>query len=164
MRASAAAARAGSTPRWRWARSDERRTDSGTSASFGPFEFGNELHNRVVAADLDGALATGWRAQLGIERVSQSTDLTTYTRNSRDTDVVRAGTTWDAAWGSVQANVRHDRTSDFGSATTGLAGGKLNLGGGLSAIATLSTSFTPPTLDFLFYDCAPSPACSNPNL
>jgi len=64
----------------------------------------------------------------------------------------------------VQANVWHDRTSDFGSATTGLVGAKLKLGGGLSGTASVSTSFTPPTLDFLFFDCSPFAPCSNPNL
>src|SRR4029453_15923189 len=113
--------------------SDERRTDSGTTA-FGPFEFGNEVHNRVAAIDIEGSPASGWRAQAGIERLSQSTDLPTYVRNSRDTDVVRAGATYDADWGGLQANARHDRTTDFGSATTGLIGARWKFTGELSAI------------------------------
>jgi vitamin B12 transporter len=148
---------------WRWGGSDERRTDRGTTA-FGPFEFGNKVHNRVAALDLDGKPAPGWRVQLGIERLAQSTDIPTYTRNSRDTDVLRAGGTYDAEWGSLQANARHDRTTDFGSATTGLLGARLKLGGGLSGIANVATSFTPPTLDFLFFDCSPFGVCSNPDL
>jgi len=148
---------------WRWGRSDERRNDSGTT-SFGAFAFGNKIHNRVTAVELNGAPAGGWRAQFGVERLAQSTDIPTYTRNTRDTDVLRAGTTYDAGWGSLQADVRHDKTSDFGVATTGLVGAKVNLGGGLAGIANVATSFTPPTLDFLFFDCSPFPACSNPNL
>lgn len=153
----------GWTMAWRFGQSDEKRTDSGTS-SFGPFEFGNEIHNRVLAADLTGQLSAHWKAQAGIERMSQSTDIPTYTRQSRDTDVLRAGSTYDAPWGSLQANVRHDKTTDFGSTTTGLLGGKLALGNGLSATASLSTSFTPPTLDFLFFDCRPFSVCNNPDL
>ena len=148
---------------WRLGQSDEKRSDSGTS-SFGPFEFGNEIHNRVVAAALDGEVSARWKAQLGIERTKQSTDIATYTRQSRETDVLRAGSTYDASWGSVQLNLRHDETTDFGSATTALAGVKVALSKGLSAIGNLSTSFTPPTLDFLFYDCSPFSVCSNPDL
>jgi len=77
---------------------------------------------------------------------------------------VRAGATYDAPWGSLQANVRHDDTDDFGAATTGLLGGRVELGGGLSLIANAATSFTPPTFDFLYFDCGPGFVCSNPDL
>jgi vitamin B12 transporter len=148
---------------WRWGESNEKRQDSGVSA-FGPFDFGNSIHNRVAAIELGGTIAPAWRTQIAVERFGQSTDIATYTRQSRDTDVVRIGSTYDAAWGSLQANLRHDKTSDFGAATTALLGGKLALSPNLSATASASTSFTPPTLDFLFYDCSPFPACSNPSL
>jgi vitamin B12 transporter len=147
---------------WRIAESDEKRSDTSVSG-FGPFTIDNKLRNRIVAADLSRDLAPGWALQLGAERLIQSTDSPSYTHQSRRTHTLRAGTTYDAAWGSLQANVRHDRTSDFGGATTGLLGGKLRLGNGLSGIASASTSFTPPTLDFLFFDCSPF-VCSNPNL
>lgn len=148
---------------WRVARSEERRKDSG-STTFGPFEFANHIHNDVNAIELNGMPLQGWHMQAGIEGLSQSTDAPTYTRQRRDTDVMRWGAVHDASWGSVQLNWRHDRTSDFGSATTGLVGGKLTLAPGLSAIANVSSSFTPPGFDFLFYDCAPFPACNNPHL
>ncbi|HEX6707990.1 MAG TPA: TonB-dependent receptor [Albitalea sp.] len=151
------------TVAWRWGQSNEKRTDSGTSA-FGPFEFGNEIHNRTFAVDLNGELSAQWKLQAGVERLKQSTDIASYTRQSRDTDVLRVGSTYDADWGSLQANLRHDKTTDFGAATTGLLGGKLALSRGFSAIANLSTSFTPPTLDFLFFDCRPFSICSNPDL
>jgi vitamin B12 transporter len=149
---------------WRWAQADEERTDNSQTA-FGPSMFSNVLHNRIVGADLNGSLGTGWTAQLGVESLRQSTDAATYTRQSRDTHTVRLGSNYDASWGGVQANIRHDKTSDFGSATSGLLGGKLNLPAGFSGIAMLSTSFTPPSLDFLFYDCTPFGfVCSNPSL
>ncbi|HEV7914005.1 MAG TPA: TonB-dependent receptor [Albitalea sp.] len=155
--------RAGWDLAWRYGQSDEKRSDSGTSA-FGPFEFGNEIHNRVLATELTADIAPQWRAQAGVERLAQSTDIETYTRQTRDTDVLRVGSTYDAAWGSLQANVRHDKTTDFGSATTGLLGGRLALGGGFSASANVATSFTPPTLDFLYYDCSPFSVCNKPDL
>ncbi|HUG24328.1 TonB-dependent receptor plug domain-containing protein [Piscinibacter sp.] len=146
---------------WRWAQSKERRKDT----VVGGFSFVNDnsLDSEGAVVQLEGVIAEGWRAQFGLERLSQSTDSASYIRNDRDTDVARLGTTYDAPWGSVQANLRHDRTSDFGSATTGLLGGVFKLSGGLSAVASASTSFTPPTLDFLFFDCGPF-ACSNPDL
>jgi vitamin B12 transporter len=149
---------------WRLGGADEKRSDTEVTA-FGPFTFGNTLHNRVAALSLDGALGGGWALQLGAERLQQSTDNLTYTRQDRRTDSARAGATYTAAWGSLQANLRHDRTSDFGASTNGLLGGTLKLGGGLQAIASASTSHTPPTLDFLYFDCAPFGfVCNNPNL
>ena len=77
--------------------------------------------------------------------------------------MLRAGTSYEAAWGLVRANLRHDRTSDFGSANTGLVGAQYKLGGGLSLLANASTSFTAPTFDFLYFDCGGF-VCSNPDL
>ncbi len=147
---------------WRWARENETREDSGAGA-FGPFSFGNALTNDVVAVQLDGNVATHWRTQMALERLGQSTDLPSYLRQRRDTDVFRAGAVYESGWGALQANVRHDRTNDFGSATTGLVGAYALLGERWRLIANASTSFTPPTLDFLFYDCSPY-VCSNPDL
>lgn len=149
---------------WHAADSDEIRSDHVVS-TFGASSFGNALHNRVVALDLKGGLGGAWNLSLGAERLMQSTDNTTYVKPERDTDVVRIGLQHEAAWGSLQAQLRRDTTSDFGSATSALLGGAWRFAPGLSAIATLANSFTPPTLDFLYFDCAPFGfACSNPNL
>ena len=149
---------------WRAADGYEGRSDTSVSA-FGPFTFGNVLHNRVLALDASGRLADGWSLLLGAERLAQSTENLTYTRQRRDTDVLRLGLQHDAAWGSLQANLRRDRLSDFDGADTALLGGIWRFAPGLSAIASLSTSFTPPSLDFLYFDCAPFGfACSNPGL
>lgn len=147
---------------WRGSQSRDRRTDT----VVGGFSFvnDNELKNEGFALQVDGALGAAWRVQAAAEKLKSSTDSASYTRNQRDTDVVRAGTTYDAAWGSAQLNIRHDRTSDFGSATTGLLGGSFKLSPRLSVLASASTSFTPPTLDFLFFDCGPTFPCSNPSL
>ena len=149
---------------WRAADSYEGRSDTSVSA-FGPFTFGNTLHNRVVALEANGALTERWNLLLGVERLAQSTENLTYTRPRRDTDVLRLGLQHDASWGSLQANLRRDNTSDFGRADSALLGATWRFAPGLSAIASVSTSFTPPTLDFLFFDCAPFGfACSNPDL
>lgn len=149
---------------WRAADGDEVRSDTSVSA-FGPFTFGNVLQNRGLAVDANATLAAGWSLLLGAERLAQSTQNLTYTRTRRDTDVLRLGLQHDAPWGSVQAHLRRDDTSDFGSADSALLGATWRFAPGLSAAASLSTSFTPPSLDFLYFDCAPfGYACSNPNL
>ena len=149
---------------WHAANSDEARNDDVVTA-FGASSFGNTLHNRVISFDARGAVMDGLTVSLGAERLAQSTDNTTYLRPDRDTDVLRLGLQHDAAWGSLQANLRRDKTSDFGSATSGLVGATWRFAPSFSAIATLANSFTPPTLDFLYFDCSPFGfACSNPNL
>ena len=147
---------------WRLASADEKRVEDSVTAFGGASNSINLLHSRELAFDLNGALSPGWGVQVGAGRSLQSTDSSNY-MHQRDTDTLRLGSTFDADWGSLQANVRHDETGDFGSATTGLLGGRLVLGRGVSAIASVSTSFTPPKFDFLFYDCSPF-VCSNPNL
>ncbi|HJV59508.1 MAG TPA: TonB-dependent receptor [Albitalea sp.] len=146
---------------WRLARSRERRSDVAI-ATFG-YTSDNAFTNDVGVLELGGALGAGWHAQAALEKMKQSVDSTSYTVKRRDVDVLRAGATYEAPWGLLRANLRHDRTSDFGSADTGLVGGQYKLGGGLSALANVSTSFTAPTFDFLFYDCGGFP-CSNPDL
>lgn len=156
------------TPQWSlaWRATDDSEDRSDTSvSSFGPYTFGNVLRNRVAAIDAIGALAQDWTLSLGAERVAQSTENQTYLRTERDTNVLRLGLQHEAAWGSVQANLRHDSVSDFGSASSALLGGTWRFAPGWSAIASVSNSFTPPTLDFLYYDCSPFGfVCSNPDL
>lgn len=155
------ALRAAWTVAWRYGSSTEKRTDTEVS-QFGGVRR-NTLRNDVGAVELGVLLAEGLRGQVALERLEQSTSSASHLRTHRDTDVLRGGATFDAAWGSLQANLRHDRTDDFGSATTGLLGGRIELGRGLSVLANAATSFTPPTFDFLYFDCGGFP-CSNPDL
>ena len=149
---------------WHAADSDEVRSDV-VNTTFGASDFGNTLHSRAMSLHARGVVMDGWTASLGAERLAQSTENTTYVRPDRDTDVLRLGLQHDAAWGSFQANLRHDRTSDFGGATSGLVGATWRFAPQFSAIASVANSFTPPTLDFLYFDCSPFGfACSNPNL
>jgi vitamin B12 transporter len=142
---------------WRAGSAQERREDLGGTS--------NRLRNRLGAIDLDGDLGAGLKAQLGAERFDQTTDSAAYLQPRRRTDVLRAGLQFDAGWGGVQANVRRDDTSDFGAATTGLVGATWKFAPQWRAVATGSTSFTPPSLDFLYFDCSPFGfVCNNPDL
>lgn len=150
--------------RWRAGHAIEHRSDDSVTA-FGASSFGNALENTNYALDLNGALTAAWSLQLGAERLEQSTENPTYLQQDRTTDSLRVGTSWRPAWGSLQANLRHDRTGSFGDATTGLLGGTYKVGGGFSLLGNVSTSFTPPTLDFLYFDCGPfGYVCNNPDL
>lgn len=142
---------------WRAGQAVERRDDLGGTPQ--------RLENRLGALDLDGDLGAGWKAQLGAERLDQSTDNAAYLHARRRTDVLRAGLQLDAGWGGVQANVRRDDTSDFGDATTGLLGATWKFAPQWRAVVTGSTSFTPPSFDFLYFDCSPFGfVCNNPDL
>ncbi|MGA0611832.1 TonB-dependent receptor plug domain-containing protein [Caldimonas sp. KR1-144] len=149
---------------WRAGGNDEERRNE-TVTSFGPSDFGNTLHTRQLALDLTGAPLAGVTLQLGAERLRQSTDNDTYVDDKRTTDTVRAGAAYDTGWGGLQFNLRRDHTSDFGDATTALLGARWKIDAAWSLFATASSSFTPPTLDFLYFDCSPFGfACSNPDL
>lgn len=149
------------TVSWRYGESTEKRTDTEVS-QFGGVRR-NTLRNDIGAVELGGSPLQGLKLQAALEQLKQSTSSTAHLRTRRDTDVVRVGGSYESAWGAVQANLRHDRTNDFGSASTGLLGGRVVLGGGFSLLANAATSFTPPTFDFLYFDCGGF-ACSNPDL
>lgn len=147
---------------WRAGGNDEERRNE-TVTSFGPFDFGNTLHTRQLALDLTGSVVAGLTLQLGAERLRQATDNDTYVQNRRTTDTLRTGAAYDTGWGGIQLSLRRDRTSDFGNATTALLGTRWKIDPAWSLFATVSSSFTPPTLDFLYFDCSPF-TCSNPDL
>lgn len=146
---------------WRLGDSRQSRRDVVVSQFGGVSD--NTLHNKTGAVELSVSPSAGLVAVAAVERLVQRTTSASYTRRQRDTNVVRAGVIYDAARFSAQGNLRHDRTSDYGSSTTGLLGTRFAVGGGWSAVTSASTSFTPPTLDFLFFDCG-SFTCSNSGL
>jgi vitamin B12 transporter len=148
---------------WRADHSAETRHDSVTSIN-GDYAFGNALHQRGLMAQFDVRPSAGVTLQAAAEQQIQATDNPTYLRNSRRTETLRFGAAWDVGAWSLQANLRDDKTGDFGAARTYLLGAGRDLGGGWRWLGSLATSFTPPTLDFLFYDCSPYSVCSNSGL
>jgi vitamin B12 transporter len=64
-----------------------------------------------------------------------------------------------STWNEFQVDARHDRYSDFGDATTGLAAYGLKFAPGWKAIVQASNAFKAPTFDELFY-----PYFGNPDL
>ena len=124
-----------------------------------PTGFAAEGHNRVR----QGTLQLQWRAeaahewQLGVEAKRERYGDTNTPDRERNTDSLRAG--WigrfgtasdNAAW-QLQANLRSDRSSDFGRATTGLLALAYTLQPGLKLSAQGSTGFSAPSfLDQLY--------------
>ncbi len=81
---------------------------------------------------------------------------------SRKVDSVFGGYTGPLflpAWNEFQFNARHDRYSDFGDATTGLAAYGLKIGQAWKAIVQGSTAFKAPTFNELYF-----PFYGNPDL
>jgi vitamin B12 transporter len=151
------------TLNWRADNSAETRHDSVFSTN-GDYVFGNALHQHGLMAQVDLQPDVGVTLQAAVEQQTQSSDNPAYLRNRRRTETLRSGAAWDIGAWSLQANLRADKTGDFGAARTYLVGASRDLGGGWRWLGSLATSFTPPTLDFLFYDCSPYSVCSNPGL
>jgi vitamin B12 transporter len=105
---------------------------------------------------------------LGYEHLDQSGFSTSYGDGvdgagfSRKVDGVMAGYTGPlvlpANWNEFQFNARHDRYSDFGDATTGLAAYGLKFAPGWKAIVQASTAFKAPTFNELYFPFFGNPA------
>ncbi len=114
---------------------------------------------RNIAAALSWAVAPRQELQLGLESRHDRFAVPGVSSQERDTHSARIA--WLArlqqAW-QVQAHLRHDRSSDFGAASTGL----LALGYALSpqwqASASVSSGFSAPSFSEQAFDADPSTA------
>ncbi len=119
-----------------------------------------QTRNSVLTWQNDLALATGQRVILGAETLNQQVSSTTvYTTDERRVNSVFGGYTGTFGRSTLQGNVRNDHYSDFGSATTYLAGYGYQLTDTVRAVASASRGFRAPTFNELFF-----PGFGNPNL
>ncbi len=89
---------------------------------------------------------------LGQESLDQQvTGNTAYTKTERKVNSLFAGYTGNYSAHQVQANIRHDRYSDFGIANTWLLGYGYAINDAWRATTSTSTAFKAPTLNDLFY-------------
>ncbi|MGA2549228.1 MAG: TonB-dependent receptor [Burkholderiaceae bacterium] len=124
--------------------------DIGTTVS----RTGDFSWNNVVALDPQNKVTAG------VEHLDEQGNSTSYTQEfTRHVDSVFAGYLGEFGANQLQANVRGDHYSDFGSATSGLLGYGYRLTDVLKAIAQVSTAFDAPTFDDLYF-----PGASNPDL
>lgn len=129
--------------------------DAGVAAF--PFFFHSRSDTAQLSADWE--VRAGQHVTAGIERTQQKlVSDTVYTRSDRDVDSARLGYTLDADAHQLQLNVRHDRYSDFGSADTWLAAYGYRFTDAWRVSGSLSTGFTAPTFNDLFFPFGGNPA------
>jgi vitamin B12 transporter len=107
--------------------------------------------------DLDTAVGI---TTLGYEQLKQNVDSTTnYTVKSRTVNSLFAGLNGSMGAHSWQANLRHDKNSQFGKSTTGFAGYGFAITPQWRLNASHGTSFVAPSFNQLYF-----PTFGNPNL
>lgn len=96
-------------------------------------------------------VAPGHRVSTGIEQTQQRIESNTvYNRSARTQDSARLGYVGSFDRHQVQANVRQDNYSDFGAASTWLAGYGYQITDALRVAAQASTGFNAPTFNDLY--------------
>ena len=89
---------------------------------------------------------------LGAERLKQRVSGTTaFTMDARSSNSYFAGYSGDYGAHQVQANLRQDRYSDFGTANSGLLGYGLQVTDSWRVTANVSTAFKAPTFNDMYY-------------
>ena len=99
---------------------------------------------------------------IGLENLNQQVvSDTAYTQTARKVDALFAGYTGNYGAHQIQANIRQDHYSDFGTANTGLLGYGYAMNDAWRATASSSTAFKAPTFNDLY---GPLGFGSNPGL
>jgi vitamin B12 transporter len=114
-----------------------------------------DVHAALAALDVTRAVAT-----LGVERREEDIDASgAFAVTSRDTNAVFGA--WQMALGgnALQANLRHDDSTQFGSRTTGAIAWGYRFTPGWRATASYGTAFKAPSFNDLYF-----PGFSNPDL
>jgi vitamin B12 transporter len=112
------------------------------------------IHSRSNGAQVgvQGRLAPGHQLTAGLERARQKlASDTVYNQSSRTLDSARVGYIGDIGAHQFQLNLRNDRYSDFGSASTWYAGYGWRFAPAWRLSATASTGFNAPTFNDLYY-------------
>jgi vitamin B12 transporter len=104
-------------------------------------------------------LTPHWTATAGYELRHEALKTSANLTPSRTVNALRGGVLGNVGSHQLQANLRHDRYSDVGNATTGYLGYGYAITDALKATASYSTAFSAAPLGYLF-----SPNWGNPNL
>jgi vitamin B12 transporter len=126
-----------------------------TTSTQRQYRFGNtlKLDEHVVTVAYERLDQTGFATSFGDGAGASF---------SRHVDSFMAGYTGPlflpSSWNEFQFNARHDRYSDFGDATTGLAAYGLKFAPGWKAIVEASTAFKAPAFNELFFPFFGNPA------
>lgn len=126
----------------------EDRLDADVTA----FPYFVDSRSDTAQVGAEWQLRPGHRVTGGIEHARQSlASDTVYTSAERTLTSARIGYAFDVAAHQLQLNVRRDRYSDFGSATTWLAAYGYRLTDAWRVSASASTGFNAPTFNDLYY-------------
>jgi vitamin B12 transporter len=124
------------------------------------FPFSVNSYARGGQLGLEWQAAPGQQVTAGLEHTRQYlTSDTVYNKAARAQDSARVGYTADFGPHQLQLNLRQDRYSDFGSASTWLAGYGFRLNDSWRVNAMASTGFNAPTFNDLYF-----PFGGNPDL
>ena len=145
---------------WSVGMDDSKNYLNGLPDLFNGYYFGTR--NRQLSWQNDVRLNADNSVLLGAERLEQHVaSNTAYTRTSRSSNSLFGGYTGNFGAHQVQANLRQDRYSDFGSANTWRLGYGYVFNSAWRATASVSTAFKAPTFNDMY---APAIWGGNPNL
>jgi vitamin B12 transporter len=123
------------------------------------FPFFVNSYSKGAQAGLEWRPAAGHTVTAGLEHTRQSLQSdSVYNRSARTLDSARLGYAADIGRHQLQLNVRQDHYSDFGSASTWLAGYGFRLTDAWRVSATASTGFKAPSFNDLYFPFGGNPA------
>lgn len=129
--------------------SQSRDISNATVASFLPSDFISTQNQLFWQNDVDTPLGV---ALFGVERLAQKVEgSTAYAVTDRSITSAFAGLNGEAGPHSWQVNLRRDRNSQFGNATTGFAGYGYQITPQWRVHASHGTSFVAPSFNQLYY-------------
>jgi vitamin B12 transporter len=135
----------------------EGDADSLSETGFGPSRF--KTRQRQYAWQNDFSIPSG-ALSLAVERREERVDADVdFPVSSRNTNAILGVWQWQGNPHTLQANLRHDDSSQFGGRTTGAIAYGYALGKGFRASASYGTAFKAPTFNDLYF-----PGFSNPDL
>jgi vitamin B12 transporter len=131
--------------------------DSTSQTSFGPSRFNTEQRQYLWQNDFTLPLGTlSVAATRREERLDADAD---FAVTARDTNAIVGVYTLSDGPNALQANLRHDQSTQYGGKTSGAIAYAYAIVPGLRASASYGTGFKAPTFNDLYY-----PNFSNPNL
>jgi len=135
----------------------EGDADSLSETGFGPSRF--KTRQRQYTWQNDFSIPPG-ALSLAVERREERVETDAeFPVTARNTNAVLGVWQWQGESQTLQANLRHDGSSQFGGRTTGATAYGYAFGHGLRASASYGTAFKAPTFNDLYF-----PGFSNPDL
>ena len=121
-----------------------------------PYFVNSKSQGTSIGADWQ--LSNAQRVTVGLENTKQTiASDTVYVKDARKQSSARLGYQVDLAQHQLQFNLRHDKYSDFGSASTYFAGYAYRISDAWRVNASASTGFNAPNFNDLYYPFGGNP-------